>query len=40
VRIRVDQILAISWKVLLPASVILLMAAAFLVALGGGGRAA
>jgi NADH-quinone oxidoreductase subunit H len=40
VRIRVDQILAISWKVLLPASVVLLMVTAFLVALGGGGRAA
>jgi NADH-quinone oxidoreductase subunit H len=36
VRIRVDQILAISWKVLLPASVLLLLAAGLVVALGGG----
>ncbi|HEY7647445.1 MAG TPA: NADH-quinone oxidoreductase subunit NuoH [Methylomirabilota bacterium] len=36
VRIRVDQILAISWKLLLPASVLLLLAAGLLVALGGG----
>jgi NADH-quinone oxidoreductase subunit H len=36
VRIRVDQILAISWKLLLPATVLLLMAAGFMVALGGG----
>src|SRR5216110_1769564 len=36
VRIRVDQILAISWKLLLPASLLLLMATAFLVALRGG----
>ena len=37
VRIRVDQILAISWKLLLPASLVLLMATALVVALGGGG---
>jgi NADH-quinone oxidoreductase subunit H len=36
VRIRVDQILAISWKLLLPASVLLLLATAFWVALGAG----
>src|SRR5512147_2994753 len=33
VRIRVDQILAISWKLLLPASLVLLMASAMVVAL-------
>ena len=32
VRIRVDQILAISWKLLLPASLVLLLATAFVVA--------
>src|SRR5437764_11889221 len=32
VRIRVDQILAISWKLLLPATLVLLMATAFVVA--------
>src|ERR1041384_3398961 len=37
VRIRVDQILAISWKLLLPLTLLLLMATAFLVARGGGG---
>jgi NADH:ubiquinone oxidoreductase subunit H len=31
----VDQILAISWKLLLPASLLLLMATALVVALGG-----
>ncbi|MBI4246648.1 MAG: NADH-quinone oxidoreductase subunit NuoH [Candidatus Rokubacteria bacterium] len=36
VRIRVDQILAISWKLLLPATVLLLMATGFVVALGAG----
>jgi NADH-quinone oxidoreductase subunit H len=36
VRIRVDQILAISWKLLLPATLLLLMVAAFVVAAGGG----
>ena len=36
VRIRVDQILAISWKLLLPASLVLLLAAAFWVAVRGG----
>jgi NADH-quinone oxidoreductase subunit H len=36
VRIRVDQILAISWKLLLPATVLLLLATGFVVALGGG----
>jgi NADH-quinone oxidoreductase subunit H len=35
VRIRVDQILAISWKLLLPATVLLLLATGFVVALGG-----
>jgi NADH-quinone oxidoreductase subunit H len=35
VRIRVDQILAISWKLLLPATVLLLMATALWVALQG-----
>ena len=35
VRIRVDQILAISWKLLLPATIILLMATGFVVAAGG-----
>lgn len=37
VRIRVDQILAVSWKLLLPATLLLLMATAVAVALGGGG---
>jgi NADH-quinone oxidoreductase subunit H len=37
VRIRVDQILAISWKLLLPATVLLLLATAYVVARGGGG---
>ncbi|MGH7323589.1 MAG: NADH-quinone oxidoreductase subunit NuoH [Candidatus Rokuibacteriota bacterium] len=36
VRIRVDQILGISWKLLLPATVLLLMATGFVVALGHG----
>jgi NADH-quinone oxidoreductase subunit H len=36
VRIRVDQILAISWKLLLPATLLLLLATGFLVAAGGG----
>jgi NADH-quinone oxidoreductase subunit H len=36
VRIRADQILAISWKLLLPASIVLLMATGLVVALGGG----
>ena len=35
VRIRVDQILAISWKLLLPATLVLLMATAVVVALEG-----
>ena len=35
VRIRVDQILAISWKLLLPATIVLLLATGFLVASGG-----
>jgi NADH-quinone oxidoreductase subunit H len=39
VRIRVDQILAISWKLLLPASVVLLLATGFVVALRGAGGA-
>jgi NADH-quinone oxidoreductase subunit H len=36
VRIRVDQILTISWKLLLPATVLLLLATGLVVALGGG----
>jgi NADH-quinone oxidoreductase subunit H len=36
VRIRVDQILAVSWKLLLPVTVLLLMVTAFVVASGGG----
>ena len=39
VRIRVDQILALSWKLLLPASVLILFATAFVVALRGPGGA-
>jgi NADH-quinone oxidoreductase subunit H len=39
VRIRVDQILGISWKLLLPATLILLMATGFVVALRGAGGA-
>ena len=35
VRIRVDQILAISWKLLLPATLVLLMATAVVVAWKG-----
>ena len=35
VRIRVDQILAISWKVLFPATLLLLIATAVVVVLGG-----
>ena len=37
IRIRVDQILALSWKLFLPASLALLMAAALVVVSGGGG---
>jgi NADH-quinone oxidoreductase subunit H len=37
VRIRVDQILAISWKLLLPLTLVLLMVTAFLVARSHGG---
>jgi len=37
VRIRVDQILAISWKLLLPATLVLLMATAVVVAWRGPG---
>ncbi len=37
VRIRVDQILAISWKFLLPASILLLLATGFWVAMRGAG---
>jgi NADH-quinone oxidoreductase subunit H len=36
VRIRVDHILGFCWKLLLPVSLLLLMAAALIVALGGG----
>src|SRR5205814_232214 len=36
VRIRVDQILAVSWKLLLPATLLLLLVTAFWVALQGG----
>jgi NADH-quinone oxidoreductase subunit H len=39
VRIRVDQILAVSWKLLLPATLLLLMATAVVVAWGGAGGA-
>ena len=39
VRIRVDQILAISWKLLLPASILLLLATGFWVATRGAGAA-
>jgi NADH-quinone oxidoreductase subunit H len=39
VRIRVDQILAVSWKLLLPATLLLLLATAFLVVLRGGAGA-
>src|SRR5215470_2074515 len=39
VRVRVDQILAISWKLLLPFTLILLMATGFVVALRGPGGA-
>jgi NADH-quinone oxidoreductase subunit H len=39
IRIRVDQILALSWKVFLPASIALLLAAAAIVAAHGGGSA-
>ncbi len=39
VRIRVDQILAISWKLLLPATLLLLMATAVVVAWRAGGGA-
>jgi NADH-quinone oxidoreductase subunit H len=37
VRIRVDQILAISWKLLLPVTIVLLMATAFAVVVRGPG---
>ncbi len=37
VRIRVDQILAISWKLLMPATLVLLLAAGFVVATRGAG---
>ena len=37
VRIRVDQILAISWKLLLPATILLLLITGFVVAAGGPG---
>jgi len=40
VRIRVDQILGISWKLLLPATLMLLLATAFVVAWEGGGGVA
>jgi NADH-quinone oxidoreductase subunit H len=39
VRIRVDQILAISWKLLLPVTLLLLMATALVVAARGAGGA-
>jgi NADH-quinone oxidoreductase subunit H len=39
VRIRVDQILAISWKLLLPATLVLLLATGLVVALRGAGGA-
>ena len=37
VRIRVDQILAVSWKLLLPVTLVLLLGTGFVVALGGAG---
>ena len=37
VRIRVDQILAISWKLLLPATLVLVLATGLVVALRGAG---
>src|SRR5256886_12411143 len=37
VRIRVDQILAISWKLLLPATIVLLLATGLVVATRGAG---
>ena len=37
VRIRVDQILAVSWKLLLPATIVLLLVTGLVVALGGAG---
>jgi NADH-quinone oxidoreductase subunit H len=40
VRVRVDQILAVSWKLLLPVTLMLLLAAAFVVAYQGGGGVA
>jgi NADH-quinone oxidoreductase subunit H len=39
VRIRVDQILAVSWKLLLPATVVLLLATAWVVVARGVGGA-
>ena len=39
VRVRVDQILGLSWKVLLPATLVLLMATGLVVALWGSGGA-
>jgi NADH-quinone oxidoreductase subunit H len=39
VRVRVDQILGISWKLLLPATVLLLLATGLVVAARGGGAA-
>jgi NADH:ubiquinone oxidoreductase subunit H len=39
IRIRVDQILALSWKLFLPAAVALLLAAAAVVAARGGAGA-
>jgi NADH-quinone oxidoreductase subunit H len=39
VRIRVDQILALSWKALLPATLLLLVATATLVVWRGNGGA-
>jgi NADH-quinone oxidoreductase subunit H len=39
VRVRVDQILAVSWKLLLPATLVLVLVTAFWVALRGGAGA-
>jgi NADH-quinone oxidoreductase subunit H len=35
IRIRVDQILRVSWKLMLPATILLLLATATFIVLGG-----